>query len=84
MSQRSKLVQSIRNNPKDARFEDACRVAEMLGFTAHGGSGSHRVFARSGEPVQLNFQEQPGGKIKPYQARQLITMLVLYWEPSDD
>ena len=84
MSQRSKLVQSIRNNPRDVRFDDACKVAEMLGFLSHGGSGSHRVFARPGEPTQLNFQEREGGKIKPYQAKQLIAMIEQYWEASNE
>jgi hypothetical protein len=50
--------------------------AEMLGFV-RGGQGSHRAFARPGEPELLNFQNR-NGTIPPYQARQLITMIERY------
>ena len=35
------------------------------------------VFQRPGEPMALNFQDR-GGKIKPYQAKQLIAMIDKY------
>ena len=82
MSRRDKLVRAVRSNPRDVRFDDACKIAEMLGFVHKGGKGSHRVFARRGEPVALNFQDR-NGKIKPYQARQLIEMIEKY-EKIDD
>jgi len=79
VASRDNLIQSIRNNPKDVRFQDACKVAEWLGFTAKArAGGSHHVFARPGEMTQLNFQNR-NGKIKPYQARQLIAMIDLYY-----
>lgn len=77
MNQRAKLIAAIRNNPKDVRFEDACRAAESIGFHHTGGKGSHRSFSRPGEPVGLNFQSVKG-KIPAYQARQLISMLDKY------
>jgi len=49
----------------------------MLGFVHEGGSGSHRVFKRKGELVQLNFQDRDG-YIPPYQARQLARMIEKY------
>jgi hypothetical protein len=80
VSQRQKLIDAIRNNPRDVRFEDACKVAEWLGFTGKGGSGtSHHAFSRSGERMGLNFQDR-GGKIPTYQAKQLIDMIDVYWE----
>jgi hypothetical protein len=69
-------------NPKDVRFSDACKVAGWLGFTAKGTSGSHCVFARPGEITQLNFQNRKG-KIKSYQAKQLIEMIDAYWSGED-
>ncbi len=78
MSHRVKLIAAIRNNPKDVRFDDACKAAQWLGFTATGGKGSHRAFARPGEPTALVFVEGADGRIKPYQARQLIDMIELY------
>ena len=77
MSKLKKILEAIRNNPKDVRFEDACKVAGRLGFSGEGGSGSHRAFARPGEPNGLNFQDR-GGKIAAYQARQLIAMIDKY------
>jgi hypothetical protein len=73
----AKLLESIRANPRHVRFEDACRAARLLGFVHEGGRGSHRVFKRKGEPVQLNFQNR-GGLVPPYQARQLARMIEKY------
>lgn len=56
MSRRAKLIADIRNNPKDVRFEDACKVAELLGFVGKGGDGSHNAYARPGEPEGQNFK----------------------------
>ena len=78
MSQIRKLLEAIRNNPKDVRFDDACRVAIHLGFAASSIRGSHHVFARSGERQQLNFQKDGNGRIKPYHAKQLIEMMDKY------
>jgi hypothetical protein len=83
ISRLSKLIQKIRNNPKDVRFQDACKVAEAIGFAAKGGKGDHNSFSRTGEPVLLNFQKRGGGKIKPYQARQLIEMIDKYYEEPE-
>lgn len=77
MGKYTKLVAAICNNPKTVRFDEACKVAESLGFTYSGGKGSHRVFKRLGETIQLNFQNRQG-YILPYQAKQLIAMIVQY------
>ncbi|MBR0735781.1 hypothetical protein JQ581_02480 [Bradyrhizobium liaoningense] len=78
MSQRAKLIADICNNPRDVRFEDACKIAGWLGFVSDKNSGgSHRAYSRPGEPTGLNFQNR-GGKIVPYQARQLIEMIERY------
>lgn len=77
MSQREKLIERVRENRKNVRFDDACKIAEWLGFSVRKTKGSHHVFARSGERTQLNFQNR-GGKIPPYQAQQLIDMVDKY------
>jgi hypothetical protein len=82
MSKRDKLIDALQNNPKDVRFEDACRIAELIGFTWGGGKGAHRAYQRPGEPIGLNFQNW-NGRIKPYQARQLIEMVDKYWNCND-
>lgn len=77
MNSKTKLLAAIERNPVQVRFVDACRAAELLGFVHKGGAGSHRAFARAGEPVGLNFQNR-GGFVPPYQARQLIEMIRKY------
>lgn len=77
MSRKEKLLAAIRANPKAVRFDEACKLAMLLGFVHQGGKGSHRVFKRKGEPIQLNFQNRDG-LIPPYQAAQLLTMLDKY------
>ena len=77
MAREVKLLAAIRANPRNVRFKDACRAARLLGFVHEGGKGSHRVFKRKGEPVQLNFQDRDG-YILPYQARQLGRMVEKY------
>jgi hypothetical protein len=77
LGRRQKLIDGIRNNPRNVRFVDACKVAEWLGFTHKGGVGSHTAFSRTGEPKGLNFQNRDG-KITPYQAKQLIEMIDKY------
>lgn len=79
MNTKAKLLASILANPKQVRFIDACKAAEILGFVHSGGTGSHCAFARAGEPVGLNFQNR-GGFIPPYQARQLGAMIEKYGE----
>ena len=77
MSQRDKTIANILNHPKAVRFEDACKVAEWLGFEHKGGKGSHTSYAKTGEAQGLNFQNRQG-IIPPYQARQLIVMIEKY------
>lgn len=77
MSKIEKLITAIRNNPKNVRFDDACKIAKLLGFIYKGGQGSHTAFGRKGEPKMLNFQNRHGF-IVPYQAKQLIEMIDKY------
>ena len=71
MAKGAKLLAAIRANPRSVRFDDACRAARLLGFVHEGGRGSHRVFKRKGEVVQLNFQNRngPGASQRDGEAR---------------
>lgn len=77
MTRRDKLLARACANPQAIRFDDACQIAKLLGFIHEGGRGSHRVFKRRGEPVQLNFQDRDG-LIPAYQGRQLVLMIQKY------
>jgi hypothetical protein len=41
-----KLLAAIRNNPKDVRFEDACKVAEWLGSFTKAERGAIGLLAK--------------------------------------
>jgi hypothetical protein len=83
MAKQDKLIEGLRNNLKGVRFNDACKIAEMIGFTRQGGKGGHQAYRRPGEPKLLNFQDR-GGYIVPYQARQLLEMVEKYWGCDDE
>lgn len=77
VNSKTKLLEAIQRHPAQVRFADACKAAGLLGFVHAGGKGSHRSFARTGEPVGLNFQNR-NGFVPPYQARQLVELIVKY------
>jgi predicted RNA binding protein YcfA (HicA-like mRNA interferase family) len=77
MTKHDKLLQSVFNAPVSIRFEDVCKVAELIGFSRKGGQGSHVVYGRDDEIKLLNFQNR-NGSIKPYQLRQLRDMVKKY------
>ena len=81
MTRKDKRIAALRTNLRGIRFDDACRIAETLGFTLKGGVGSHRTYGREGEPILLNFQDR-NGFIKPYQAKQLLDMVNKYEDDS--
>jgi hypothetical protein len=70
MSKADKLLESVRNNPKNVRFLDAVKVAESF-FGSPRIVGSHHVFTC---PSGLRVNLQPGkdGKAKGYQVEQLL------------
>lgn len=56
---------------------DLVTLLVALGFSEVGGKGSHRVFARAGVAELVNLQET-GGQAKPYQVRQVVTLVRRY------
>jgi len=71
------IYERLKRNPTNARFEEACKTAELFGFRFRGGKGSHRIFVRKGIREMLNFQNIEG-KAKPYQVRQFIKIIEKY------
>ena len=82
MSRHEKLLEQLRRSLSWVRFEEACRIAERIGFSPRGGRGSHYPYGREGEPLLLNFQNR-GGFVKPYQAGQLSEMVEKYGRDQD-
>ncbi len=48
MSKKEKLLQAMKNNPKDVRFEDLKKLLISHGYEANNTGGSHRVFRKDG------------------------------------
>ncbi len=60
------MLEELRKNPKDVRFERLCTIAEAFGFQLRGGVREI-----------LNFQSMQG-ETKPYQVRQFIKIIERY------
>ena len=71
------LIEELKKNPKNVRFERLCKIANAFGFRFRGGKGSHHIYVREGVEEMLNFQNV-GGKAKPYQVKQLIKIIEKY------
>ena len=79
------IYRTLKDKPKNVRFEYLCRAAETFGFRYRGGKGSHQVYAHEGIMEILNFQDVKG-RAKPYQVRQLLKVIRKYnlLEVGDD
>ena len=76
MTKREKLLDAVRNNPRDVRFDDLLRLVKALGFVADRQSGSHGIFVHANPAVPfINLQEGKSGKAKPYQVEQVLALV---------
>ncbi len=67
------LAKAVRN-PAGLRFAELCRLAEDVGFEFSRQRGSHRIYRHHGLGMTLSFQDSRG-QAKPYQVRQLLTII---------
>ena len=57
MSKKDKLIEHIRNNPKNVRFEDLRKILESIGYTAINNGGSHYVFTKENSiPLTIPYK----------------------------
>lgn len=76
MSKRTKLLEAVRNNPRDVRFEDLVRLVLAVGFQFVRQTGSHAIYQHVEHPAELlNLQESKTGKAKPYQVEQVLAVI---------
>lgn len=79
VSKREKLLEAVRNNPRDVHFEDLLRLIEALGFMFDRQNGSHRIYQHKNPAVpMINVQDTKTGKAKPYQVEQVLSMMDKY------
>lgn len=78
MARREKLLARILSGRSDAniRFRDLRNLLLELGFEERV-RGSHHIFTREGVEELINLQRE-GAKAKPYQVRQVRTVLARY------
>jgi hypothetical protein len=84
MSKFDKLTLKILRGASDSNinFADLCELLKKLGFQERTRS-SHHVFRKEGIEEKINLQEDDG-KAKPYQVRQVRTILIKYRLVGDD
>ena len=69
------LIDQMKQNPKDVKFKDLCKVCDHYFGEPRQESSSHRVYKMPwcGDP-RVNIQNDKG-KAKAYQVRQVLTAL---------
>ena len=75
--QNQKLLEKAINSPHNLRFAEAIKPAGAFGFKLDRVRGSHHILKCAGIPELLNFQNV-GGKVKPYQIRQMLEIVETY------
>ena len=51
MNKRTKLLEAMRNNPRDWRIDDLISVAQQLAIECRNHGGSHHIFSYAGAPA---------------------------------
>ena len=73
MNKRAKLLDAMRNNPRDWRIEDLLVVARQFGIECRNSGGSHHVFSCSG--VEMDVTVPAHRPIKPVYIRQFLLLV---------
>lgn len=78
MTQLEKLLLRVLRGTSDASigFDELCGLLTQLGFAVRI-RGSHHMFSRAGVAELINLQRD-GANAKPYQVKQVRTIIVKY------
>ena len=78
MGKYEELLKRILSRTSDTniRFDDLCQLLRRLGFEERS-RGSHHIFRKQGVEERINLQ-RAGNNAKPYQVRQVRTIIVRY------
>lgn len=84
MGKYDKLILRILRGDSDGNvsFKDLCELLKKLGFHERT-RGSHHIFRKGEIEEKINLQKD-GSKAKPYQVRQVRTILVKYNLSGED
>lgn len=72
-----KILESILAGSKNVAFADFLKLVEAYGFRLSRIQGSHHIFKRDGVRELVNLQNVKG-KAKPYQMRQVLSLVEKY------
>jgi predicted RNA binding protein YcfA (HicA-like mRNA interferase family) len=74
-----KFIDTILSGRSDTNitFEQTVSLLEYLGFDKRI-RGSHHIFTREGIEELINIQETEGGRVKPYQVKQVCILKKYY------
>ena len=80
MAKTDKIKKTVLSGVSDAsvRFADLCYLLEALDFRRRRGKGSHVIFTKAGVIEIINLQPRKDGKAKPYQVKQVRTIINNY------
>ncbi|OGW33438.1 MAG: toxin HicA [Nitrospirae bacterium GWC2_56_14] len=78
MTQKQKLLERVLSGASDTNidFDEMCQLMRTLGFQERI-RGSHHVFSKDGVEEILNVQPR-GAQAKPYQVKQVRSVIVKY------
>ena len=72
MGKTNEIIKQMKQNPKDVRFADLCKICDLYFGQARQKNTSHRIYKTpwQGDP-RVNIQNQKG-KAKAYQVKQVL------------
>jgi hypothetical protein len=73
MNKRTKLLEAMRNNPRDWRIDDLISVAQQLAIECRNHGGSHHIFSYPG--VEDDVSVPAHRPIKPIYIRQFLILV---------
>ena len=73
-----RLLERVRNNPRNVRFSDLISLVEAHGFTLDRIDGSHQIYKHLAVRELLNLQPRRDGKAKPYQVHEFLKRVEEY------
>lgn len=73
------LLTKARQHPGSLSFREACRLAEMFGFSLARIKGSHHMYQQDAIAELVNLQPAKDGKsAKTYQVRDIVKLIDQY------
>ena len=72
MGKTNEIIKQMKQNPKDVRFADLCKICDLYFGQSRQKSSSHRIYKTPWQSdPRVNIQNQKG-KAKAYQVKQVL------------